>query len=294
LILPSDHAPARIEETRFPVPVEPVAEWVFNPVIDRLLRLQRGDRREFLARVRASIAAFPGLARYDRRALIRGIVRNDAANRLIFRLCIRFPKLAKAVSRLVLILGGERFARSVASDRPVILGLMHFGPIHLCVAVSMKLLRGRSLYVLHAGGESGHDVRSFLERIGSIPVLTDRVALQALEDIVAQDPRAVVLIAFDHIHGKRRRDVPFFGGTLSAPTGLAYLANRTGATVITAWYESSWFGPRLRIGEEYRVDETLEASARQDAFHDRMFRALEERVRSAPQAWTEWGNCLES
>jgi lauroyl/myristoyl acyltransferase len=144
---------------------------------------------------------------------------------------------------------------------------------------------------LHAGGESGHAAHEYLARIGSIPVLTDRFSLSAMRKATARRPHSMMLVAFDHISGKRRRAVPFLGGTLPAPTGLARLAEATGATVITAWWETSPAGPRLHVGSEYRIDESLEPADGRNDLHDRIFRELETRVRIAPRDWTEWQNC---
>jgi lauroyl/myristoyl acyltransferase len=111
---------------------------------------------------------------------------------------------------------------------------------------------------------------------------------------IARDPHCAVLVAFDHLSGRRRRSVPFLGGSLSAPTGLAYLANETRAAVITVWWELARFGPRVRVGDAYGVDSSLPEDERRDELHDRMFRVLEERVSASPGTWTEWGQCHDA
>jgi hypothetical protein len=266
--------------------------WVFNPLVDRLLRLRRGDRLELLAKVRAALDHFPDLARYDQAQLLRRIVASDAANRLVFRLGAWSPRLARAIARLVPIAGRAQHFRDAPRERPIVIALMHFGPIHFACAVLVRLMHGRRLFILQAGGEFGEKVRVYLAGIGAIPIVTTRDALATLRAEMSRDPFCAVVVAFDHFSGRRRRSVPFLGATVSAPTGLAYLAAQTQARVIAARLEVARGGPRLLVGERFEADGALDPAERTNDLHDRLFRMLESEVRRSPGTWTEWRNCL--
>ncbi len=255
--------------------------------------MRGGRRAHWLALVGAALDRYPDLGRFDRTKLLRAIVLDDARNRLILRLR-PFPKLTQLAARLVPIAGNVKLVASVAPERPVIFALMHFGPIYFSIAVAMRLFGGRRVYVIHAGGESGEAVASYFARIGIVPIVSDPGALSRVEDAIANGGPSLVLYCFDHPQGRRRRRVPFLGGTLAAPTGIGYLTEVTNATVITAWWERRALGSRLRIGDAYEIDRALATPQdRQNAMTDILFGVLEALVRAMPEHWTEWGEPLD-
>jgi len=267
------------------------AEWVFNPLIDRLLRLNRGDRVVWLSDVRAGLDRFPAMAGVDRRAFLREAAIHDAVNRIAFRLFTRFPRPAKALSRLVPIVGARAALRDVAPNRPIILALMHFGPIHYVFTVLLRVLRGRKLYALHAGGETGEAAHAYLAAIGCTPFVTDEHALRALTRAIAEDPHCAVVISFDYLGGRSRKWVPFLGASVPAARGLAFVAERCDALIVTAWGELSPSGFHVAVGDAYEIDKSLPKPQRQDELNGRLFSLLENRLRTAPARWTEWRSC---
>jgi hypothetical protein len=223
--------------------------------------------------------------------MLRGIAWRDALHRIVFRLQTRFPKAAAALSRCAIVVGPRQHFRDVPSDRPIVLTLTHFGPLHFVVTVAaLRLLRGRKVYIFHAGGDTGEASRLYFERIGLLPYVNGPGSLEVVDAQMAANAPCAVIVAYDYLGGRGRRSVPFLGGTLYVSTGLARIADQQRAVVIDCWWEAERLFPRFRIGEAYELDERLEREQRQAQFIERMFRVLEGRVRKAPETWTEWPN----
>jgi lauroyl/myristoyl acyltransferase len=273
--------------------VRPAQRSVFHALVDRLLRLDRADRVRRIARMRAGLRKFPATAAFDRAALLRAVVLNDATNRIVFRLGGRFPAAAKVLARAVPIVGETRLFRELPLDRPIILGLMHFGEIQFALTVALRLLRGRPIHIFHAGGDGGEAASAYISSMGCTPHVTGGGATRVVEEAVARDPRCAVILCFDHLCGDRRLDVPFLGDSLSATTGIAYLADRLGATVVSGWWDPAGSMPRLRIGGKHEIDASLSPQDRLREFTERMFGLLEACVKAAPQQWTEWSFCVD-
>jgi lauroyl/myristoyl acyltransferase len=266
-------------------------ESVFNPFIDRLLRLNRGDRLLWLSDVRAGIDQFPAMAGIDRRIFLRQAAINDAINRIAFRGFTRFPGPAKALARLVPIVGGRSALRDIAPNRPIVLALMHFGPIHFVFTVLLRMLTGRKLYALHAGGETGEAAHRYLAAIGCTPLVTDEHALRVVTRAMSEDPHCAVVVSFDYLGGRSRKSLPFLGSSVPAARGVAFVADRSDAVVVTAWGEPSALGLRVAIGDAFEIDRALPKGVRQDELMTRLFSQLEERLRIVPEQWTEWHSC---
>jgi lauroyl/myristoyl acyltransferase len=264
---------------------------IVNPLIDRLLRLDRGDRVLWLSDVRAGLDQFPAMAAIDRRKFLRETAINDAFNRLAFRFFTTFPGPAKALSRLVPIAGARSALRDVAPNRPIVLALMHFGPIHYVFTVLLRMLTGRKLYALHAGGETGEAAHRYIAAIGCTPMLTDEHALRAVSRAIAEDPHCAVVISFDYLGGRARKTIPFLGGSVPATRGVAFIAEKFDAVVVTAWGEMRSLGLGVTIGGAFEIDKTLPKDERQDELTRRLFSQLEQRLRIVPQQWTEWRSC---
>jgi lauroyl/myristoyl acyltransferase len=266
-------------------------ESVFNPLIDRLLRLNRGDRKLWLSDVRAGLDQFPAMSGLDRRAFLREAAINDALNRIAFRGFTRFPKAAKTLARVVPIVGARTALRDVAPNRPIVLALMHFGPIHFVFTVLLRLLSGRKLYALHAGGETGEAAHRYIAAIGCVPLLTDEHALRTVTRAIAEDPHCAVVISFDYLGGRARKTIPFLGGSIPVTRGVAFVADLCDAVVVTAWGERRSTGIRVAVGGAYEIDRTLPKNQRQDELMGRLFSQLEQRLRIVPEEWTEWRSC---
>jgi lauroyl/myristoyl acyltransferase len=266
-------------------------ESVFNPFIDRLLRLDRGDRLIWLSDVRAGIDQFPAMSGIDRRKFLRRAAINDAFNRLAFRGFTRFPGPSKTLGRLVSIVGQRSAIRDVAPNRPIVLALMHFGPIHFVFTVLLRMLTGRKLYALHAGGETGEAAHRYLAAIGCTPLVTDEHALRTVTRAMAEDPHCAVVVSFDYLGGRSRRSLPFLGSSVLAARGVAFVADRSDAVVVTAWGEPCALGLRVAIGGAFEIDRSLPKEERQDDLMRRLFSQLEQRLRIVPEQWTEWRSC---
>ncbi len=264
-----------------------------NPLVDRLLRLRRADRTVVLESIAAALERFPALDRFDRRVLLRRLAINDGRNRLIFRFITRFPAVAALVAAVIPIVGNVGHITNAKKGQPILLAFMHFGPAHFVIAIAMRLLRGRRVYVFHAGGLTGRASARYLGSTGAIPVLTDREALKKVSAEMAADPHCAVFVFFDHLNGRGRQSISFLGSEMRVPTGVAFLAREHRATAITGWWEWKPF-PRVRIGKLYEVDANLEPSKAESDLIVRLFRDLEERVAVVPQEWTEWSNCFGS
>jgi lauroyl/myristoyl acyltransferase len=263
-------------------------EYVFNPFIDRLLRFDRGDRLLWLSDVRAGIDQFPAMSAIDRRKFLQETAINDACNRLAFRGFTRFPKLAKALSRFVPIVGARSALRDVERNRPIVLALMHFGPIHYVFTVLMRVLTGRKLYALHAGGETGEAAHRYLAAIGCTPLVTDERALRTVARAIEEDPHCAVVISFDYLGGRARKNIPFLGASVPATRGVSFIADLCNAVVVTAWGELTPLGLRVNIDGTHEINQTLPKSDRQDDLTASLFSVLETRLRSVPAQWTEW------
>ncbi len=267
---------------------------MFHPAVDWLLRLSRGDRRESLRRVRRAIERFPEIEVDDRAAFVRGIAVRDALNRIIFRAHNACPRVSEMIARCVPFVGAPSLVSQAPSNRPIILGLMHFGPPHFAITVSLRLLRKRNaIYVFHAGGDTGIASARYLGAIGCVPVLSGRRGFPTVEAALREDPNSAVILCYDHLGTGGRQSLSFLGTTIAFPNGLARLANKTNAVVVTGWWEWNLRGPRIRIDQRLEIDRGLpEADAVED-LTTRSIRVLESRVRAAPKDWTEWINCYE-
>ncbi len=263
------------------------SRYIYNRVVDRLLRLDRVDRRTFLADARSGLRAFPALADRDPRALLRAIAAHDAFNRIAFAFLTKLPGLAKVVARFVPMRGGEAIRRA-PSDRPIVFAVMHFGPLYFIVVALARYLGMRRLYVLHGGGPRGHAVARYIRAVGCTPVLTDGGALRKLIAAAKADPSCAVVIAYDYFGARGNREIAFLGGAVPVPTGLALLADECDATVIAMWAELARILPRVVIGGTFGIDRTLEPKTRRRRIMDELFGLLEEQVLARPAEWTEW------
>jgi lauroyl/myristoyl acyltransferase len=264
---------------------------VFNPLIDRLLRLDRDDRRLWLSDVQSGIDEFPAMSGIDRRAFLRATAIYDAINRLAFRLITRFPLPCKALARIIPIVGARSALRDVPPNRPIVIALMHFGPIHYVFTVLLHRLSGRKVYALHAGGETGAAAHSYIAAVGIVPFVTDEHALRTIARALTEDPYSAVVISFDYLGGHARKSIPFLGASIPATRGAAFIADLCNAVVVTAWGELSQFGLRVAIGGAYEVDRSLPKVQRQDELTAQLFSLLERRLRIVPEQWTEWRSC---
>jgi lauroyl/myristoyl acyltransferase len=265
--------------------------WIFNPVVDRLLRLRRPYRAEWIRDVRRGLALFPDLAGRDLEAIVRGAVLHDAFIRLVFRVQTQVPAVALAAARRLPIADPIDALRTVPQGRPIVLALMHFGPVHLAFTALARRLRGRTIYALHAGGDLAEPTARYLRRAGAIPLVSDEKSLRIVARAMAEDPHCVVVAAFDYLGIRGRGEVPFLGAEISPGRGLAYLADLHDAVVIPAWGEFGPRGARAVVAPPLEVDRDAGRPERREALIDSLFRMLEVRVRLAPERWTEWHNC---
>lgn len=267
---------------------------MFHPAVDWLLRLSRGDRREALRRVRRAVDRFPEIDVGDRAAFMRGIAVRDVVNRIIFRAHNAFPRASVAIARLVPFVGAPWLISRAPVDRPLIVGLMHFGPPHFAITVTLRLLRKRgAVYVFHAGGDTGVASARYLGAIGCVPVLSGRSGFPTVETALRDDPSCAVILCYDHLGAGGRCFLPFLGTPIAFPNGLGRLANSTNAAVVTGWWEWSVRGPRIRIDRRLEIDRRLPDAAAIDDLTARSIRVLEDHVRAAPRDWTEWINCYD-
>ena len=264
---------------------------MFNAPVDRLLRLDRDDRKRWLSDVLAGLDVFPALAGIDRRSFLRATALYDVCNRLAFRGFTRFPQLARRIARLVPIRGARAALLEAERNRPIVLALMHFGPIHYVFTVLLRMVSGRTVYALHAGGEFGDAAHAYLEAIGALALVSDDRALRTVARAMTEDPHCAVVISFDYLGGRARKTVPFLGTTVPAARGLAFIAELCDALVVTAWGEMTLWGPRVVVGEALEIDVDRPKSVRQDELMERLFARLETRVRAVPAQWTEWRSC---
>ncbi len=272
--------------------VFPDAEPVFNPVLDRMLRLHRADRARWLSAVRGGIRAFPEISPAQQQAVVRGVVITDAVNRLVFRVQTRLPALAAAASRLIPISDPDSVLAHVPTDRPIILALTHFGPIHLALAVLQRRLGKRTIYAFHAGGDTAAATARYLRGLGVTPLVSDEKSLRIVARAMARDPHCVVVIGFDYLGNHGRKTMPFLGSEISVSRGLAYLADVRNAVVVPACVDRR--GPRVTVSAAREVDRNLPYAQRQDELTAELFGMLEESVRQRPSDWTEWLNCREN
>jgi lauroyl/myristoyl acyltransferase len=264
---------------------------VFHPYVDRLFRLGRADRSLWLERVGRALDSFPAIASRDRAALIRGIVICDLFNRLVFRVQTRYPQIARVAARLTPVVGPRNVFKDVPSDRPIVLGLMHFGPAHFVFAALQRFMPGRTVYALHAGGDHAAAAAAYLRSIGVIPLVSDEKSLRFLASAVAKDPNCVVVMGFDYLGTPGRVRMPFLGHSIAVNRGIAFLTDRFDALIVTAAGDVGRFGPRVTIGPSYEIDQSLGPRERQHDLMTRLFQALETRVLALPYVWSEWHNC---
>ncbi len=264
---------------------------VFHPFVDRLLRFERADRSLWLARVNHALDSFPAVASRNRAALIRGIVLCDLFNRAVFRMQTRYPQIARIAARLTPVCGPRNVFRNVPAERPIVLGLMHFGPAHFVFAALQRFMPGRTVYALHAGGDQAAAAAAYLRSIGVIPLVSDEKSLRFLANAVAKDPNCVVVMGFDYLGTPGRVRMPFLGHSIAVNRGIAFLTDRFDALIVTAAGDIGRFGPRVTIGASLEIDQRLDPRSRQHDLMLRLFQMLDARVRALPYAWSEWHNC---
>jgi lauroyl/myristoyl acyltransferase len=272
---------------------EKISKPLVNVVVDWILRLQRQDRRAWLADVALGIDLFPALGSIDKQAVLKRIAIRDAYLRIYLRVILKWPAVAQVLARLMPVRDRKNFD-SIPADRPIVLGPMHFGPIHLACVVLARLLPTRTVHVVHADGDQGREVARFFSRIGIHPILNDSNAMPKIRQALTSDPRCAVIIAFDYMGRPGRRVFPLLGASVRLPNGTASIADEMNAVVVPAYWESCASGLRLVICEAEAVDYRLDQTERQTQLLQRLLQLLGARVSAEPQDWTEWHNCPKS
>ena len=199
-------------------------------------------------------------------------------------------KLDRWMKRGVRIKGIEHLDRAIAGGRGVMLCAAHVSAYSI-IPFALAARGYAQTMLMEATADSAHEVRARVSEIvaagypyGLTPLATDRGVRILVRDL--QHGKTVFLLidptptdARDHIA------VPFLGGQLRLPRGIAWLALRTEAAVVpvsvqvegTARYCIRLHAP---LPDAERVSELALLSA--------LARTLERAVRRRPAAWLKW------
>lgn len=232
--------------------------------------------------------AFPTSSDAQLDRVFARLLSSDFVNRVVFRFHNAFPQLAALAARGIRVTRNPAVDALIASDDPMILAGGHLGPVFFQVLVLRLLLRGRTVYTLHAErGSNGPACVAFMRRVGVIPVLDDPMATRTLLKALRGNDRPAVIVAFDHL-AVGSRMIPFLGTTIPVSDGVAYLTDSTGAPVVTTIARFERGPMQVVLGGPFRIDASLPVQARREEFVDALYRILEGYVAAAPEQWSEW------
>lgn len=232
--------------------------------------------------------AFPAWSEARRDRVFVRLLSCDFVNRVVFRFHNAFPRLATIVARAVRVSRNRAIDELIASDSPMIVAGGHLGPVFFQVLVLRLILTGRTVYTLHAErGSHRSACVAFMRKIGIEPVLDDPMATRTLLKALRSDARPAIIVAFDHL-AVGTRMIPFLGTEVPVSDGVAYLADQTDTPVVTAisTYDRGFLS--MVLEGPFRIDRSLPAQARREAFVDGLYRILERYVSAAPEQWSEW------
>ena len=199
------------------------------------------------------------------------------------------PRLDRTnIASLVSLTGLEQLDAAREEGRGVILVMAHYG--RLIMPLAALGLSGRPLSMLTMAVDRNPDLdpvqRTYLKRkIGNLLThmggrwISLEDDLRGMYQALRNGETLVMLLDAWMPHFGKQIEIPFLGGQLSLPSGIARLAQKTGAAMVyCAAHERDW---RIE-GVLHRLDDTPEAGLRGAV------RLLEEDVRSTPWAWWQW------
>ena len=265
---------------------------MFDPgrLLDALPKTRALGRAATGRAARAAIdRAFASRPAAERERVWHAFLRSEIVNRIVYRLHCAFPRAAALAARCIPVSERRAVLAQLDEPGPLIVAAGHFGPVFLTLLALRELSRGRrTVHVLYA--ERGSDRASaeqFMRDIGVHAYLDDEHCVRGLLAVMRDDPRALIVLAYDHFAGARR-PLRFLDTTILVPDGLGYLADRGSARVLPLRVSLDRRGMRMRFGAPTRVDAALAPAPRRRAFVDAMFAQIEAQVRVMPERWTEW------
>jgi lauroyl/myristoyl acyltransferase len=262
---------------------------IINAIVDRLPRIRELAASEYYADVlRGAKQLFPDREEAEYATIVRGVLRHRAFNRAIHRFQTRFPGFALVVARFIPTTVSAEVAALVRGDRPILVAGPHIGSVFFVLTVLLRVLRGRSVYVLHSSATRFSQTNAaYLRRIGVTSVLQDQNSLRILARALRNERRCTVVIAFDHL-ADGRRTIEIFQTQLAVSYGTAYLADVTEAAVIVACWQFADYWPRVVFEGPYEIDRILGRAERHAQLMSRLFAFLEGVVQKSPEQWTQW------
>jgi len=240
-------------------------------------------------RVKAGLGrAFPEWSPERLTTEYRRLASSEFANRVIFRFHNRFPKAASFVARFVPVMKSAAFDELLSTGRPLIIAASHLGPVFFVLLVARLAFRDRIVYCLHAErAANGPLVEKFMHAIDVVPVLDEPMAMRQFIRALHDEPRTVVVVAFDHLAAGNRR-TPFLATEIPASDGIGYLAEQSEAVVATLMVRFERGRLRLVFDGPVNLDKTLPRGIRRRELVDRLHRILAPYVAAAPDQWSEW------
>jgi lauroyl/myristoyl acyltransferase len=261
----------------------------FGTLVDRLPRIRELAATKYHSAVVSGVRQLlTELSDCEQDAVVRGVLRQRAFNRIIHSFHTCFPRIAVAVARGVPIAISTEVSRLLQSDRPVLVAGPHIGPVFFALTVLLTVLRGRSVFVLHASKTHFSQINAkYLHKIGVRSVLQDDNSLRTLAHALRTERRCTVIIGFDHLaHGRHKTTL--FHTPLAVSYGIAYLADVSKAAVIITCWDFARRWPRLAVEGPHEIDRALTVVQRRDQLMSRLFDHLEHQIRMVPEQWTEW------
>jgi Kdo2-lipid IVA lauroyltransferase/acyltransferase len=228
--------------------------------------------------------AFPEWSEAQRRRIIRGMVRNLGWMAAEFA---HFPELSREnIERLVVLDGFENFETARQRGKGVIFLTGHMSAWEL--APFAQALHGNPLSFLARAVENSR-VDALVNRYrclsGNQPIEKNNAARAMLR--VLHDGGTVGILADQNTSLDEGIFVDFFGIPAATTTGLARIAQRTGAAVVPGFllWDDSIRKYRLRFEPAVAVQQTDDEEADIRENTARFNRVIEEHVRAHPEQW---------
>lgn len=260
-------------------------------------RLTHVVARRRRATVRANLAAAGGAGRSaaELDALTRRFFEYKAGRSLLLAVATRLTDAELA--RLLPTEGLEHLDAALEHGRGVILLGSHLNSVSMFNAIIMLRRRGYDIGVALPEAEdpwSPSVIRSFLaKRLGTRSVYEATGAFFAqfnIRPIVRKlAENAVVAQTGDGLHSARFVDVEFLGRELPFPTGMAAIAQLTGAVIVPVFQVGSPpDGLRIVFEEPRTIDAGADAEASLRAAVADYARRLEHHLRENLACWEHW------
>lgn len=259
-----------------------------------MLRSQPARDARLLQQIEQNMRTAPSIAS-EAEAIPHLAARNSAALRDFYferTLIAALPprKLHRWMQRGVQVDGLDHLDRAIASGRGVMLCAAHVSAYSI-VPFALAARGYPQSMLLDATHDSIHEIRSVVDGIvaagypcGLTPVPSDRGVRVLVRDL--QQGRTVYLLidptpadSRDHLN------VPFLGGELRLPRGIAWLALRANAVVMPVSIEVVCPG-RYRV--ELHAPLTNDQRTSEQTLVAALAQTLERDVKARPAAWLKW------